>query len=505
MFLILLGTFVLLLAVHFILKDLIIYQRYGHIPGPKGLPFIGNLHQINRLQPWISISDWGKEYGPLMKVNFLGQVVIICNTFESVRDMLDTKGKDFGGRERGYRSAIITKSSGLMRMDVQDPEWRLSRRLLHSSVKAFGPGLSRIEHYAQQMSEDFVETFKKCNGEPINPLSTIYTTTLGMISLMIYGRKLDPTNSEIFHSIKTVTDLGNESFHVGKDGMQLERFPWMRFFGNHTYKIIKIAQSHVAKIEAWYRNEIVPLEDAELDDSLGKPYMKVLRDYNSKAPPEERISNKTMTGNGIHVTFAGVLTTTTTLYHLILVFLHNPNTQKKMIKEIDEVLGTRVPSLSDRNRMPYVNAVLNEIMRYGSVGPLGITHRAVVDTDILGTKIPKDSHVMPNLYLVHYDKKVFGDPEVFRPERYLDENGDSLQAEHEVWKHTIPFGMGPRICAGMMFAQFRLFLWVCILYQRFDIVADPNHPLPPCDIMNTELNGLSLMSKPYKARFISKV
>ncbi|ELT87767.1 hypothetical protein CAPTEDRAFT_135570 [Capitella teleta] len=503
MFLVLLGTCVVLLLVHFILKELRIRQKYGHIPGPKGLPFIGNVHQINRLQPWVTVSDWGKQYGPLMKINFLGQVVIICNTFDSVREMLDTKGKDFGGRERGFRSTMVTKSSGFMRMDVQNPEWRRTRRLLHSSVKAFGPGLSRIEHYAQQMSEEFVQTFKMCNGEAVDPLSTIYDTTLGMISLMIYGQKLDQ-KSEIFHSIKAITDLTNESFHVGKDGMQLDLFPWTRFFGNHTYKILKIAQDHSTKVQNWYKTKIVPLEDAELDDSLGKPYMKVIRDYNSKCSPEERVSEKNMMGSGIQASFAGVLTTTTTLYQLILTFLHYPDKQKKMMKEIDEVIGTRLPTLNDRTSMPYVNAVLNEIMRYGSVGPLGITHRAVVDSDILGTKIPKDTQIMPNLYLVHHDKEFFGDPEVFRPERYLDKNGESLPADDAVWKHTIPFGMGPRICAGMMFAQYRLFLWTCILYQRFDIVADPNHPLPPCDIKNTELNGLSLMCKPYKVKFLPK-
>ncbi|ELT95210.1 hypothetical protein CAPTEDRAFT_114925 [Capitella teleta] len=209
-------------------------------------------------------------------------------------------------------------------------------------------------------------------------------------------------------------------------------------------------------------------------------------------------------GNGAHVTFAGVLTTTTTLYQLILVVLHYPETQKKMTKEINEVIGSRMPTLDDRNRMPYTNAVITEIMRFSSVAPLGIAHRAVVDTDILGTKIPKDTYVMPNMYLVHYDKEVFGDPEIFRPERYLDKKGELLPADDEIWRHTIPFGLGPRICAGMMFAQYRLFLWVCILYQRFEIVADPEHPLPPCDIKSTELKGLTLMSKSYKAKFLPR-
>eukprot|EP00914_Ancora_sagittata_P023893 GHVO01047616.1.p1 GENE.GHVO01047616.1~~GHVO01047616.1.p1 ORF type:complete len:243 (-),score=26.59 GHVO01047616.1:88-723(-) len=209
-------------------------------------------------------------------------------------------------------------------------------------------------------------------------------------------------------------------------------------------------------------------------------------------------------GNGAHVTFAGVLTTTTTLYELILVLLHYPEKHKKMMKEIEEVIGNRVPALNDRNNMPYMNAVLTEIMRFISVGPLGITHRSVVDSDILGTKIPNDSQVMPNMYLVHYDKEIFGDPEVFRPERYLDKEGELLPADDTVWRHTIPFGMGPRVCAGMMFAQYRLFLWTCILYQRFDIQADPNHPLSSCDIQTFDLNGLTLMCKPYKAKFIAK-
>jgi cytochrome P450 len=258
------------------------------------------------------------------------------------------------------------------------------------------------------------------------------------------------------------------------------------------------------RVWRWYVDDIAPLEDAELDDKLGKPFMKVIRDHNRTCAPEDRLSERDMRANAAHVTFAGVLTTTMTLHALILQVLHHPEVKEKLRREIDEVVGNRTVSLNDRNNMPYTNAVINELQRLMPAAPIAVPRTNDEDAYIQGVRIPKGSLTVPNMYEVHYDKAIFGDPEAFRPERYLDAEGKLLPADDPVMRHSIPFGLGPRTCAGMLFAQYRIFLWTVTLYQRFDIVPDPAHPLPGATYDDCEIQGLSVMAKDYMARFLPR-
>lgn len=75
--------------------------------------------------------------------------------------------------------------------------------------------------------------------------------------------------------------------------------------------------------------------------------------------------------------------------------------QKKAQEEIDSVIGSdRLPTFADLSQLPYVNAVVTEVLRWNSVAPVGVPHRATEDGIISGYFIPKDSIVMCNLWCV---------------------------------------------------------------------------------------------------------
>jgi cytochrome P450 len=398
---------------------------------------------------------------------------------------------------------MVTDCRGVLRSNIDDPKWRQSRRLLHAAIKVFGPGLSRIEHYAQQMSDEFVQTFKASNGKSVDPLETIRNATCGMISLLTFGQKLDK-KSEVFQAIKTLTDNVNESFHVGKDGMQLDLWPWLRFFGNNSFRVLKTAANCMDNIWGWYNKEVVPVEDQEMDEALGKPFMKAIRDYNRSCPPEKQLSDADMRANAAQVLFAGVLTTSTSFYNQMLTLMHHPEVKDKMVKEIEDVIGNRSVSINDKPKLPYVTAVINEGMRCVPGGLFVIPHTAVCDSDVLGVKIYKGSPITINMHSLFYDPETYPEPEKFKPERFLDENGQLLPADHPVMRRFTPFGVGPRVCAGQLFAQYRLFLWTVTMYQRFDIVPDPAHPLPSFKVDELAFHGLTATPLPYRARFIAK-
>ncbi|KAK6169269.1 hypothetical protein SNE40_020350 [Patella caerulea] len=156
---------------------------------------------------------------------------------------------------------------------------------------------------------------------------------------------------------------------------------------------------------------------------------------------------------------------------MILYLLHNPSVQARCYKEIQDVVGSgRLPSMADRPNMPYIQAVLHEVLRIANIAITGPPH--TVDEDVIfhGYVIPKHTVVFANLDSVLADDKVWGDAGVFRPERFLDENGQLVKREE-----FIPFSIGRRVCFGESLAKMELFLFMTTLIQRFEFKpVDPD-------------------------------
>lgn len=95
----------------------------------------------------------------------------------------------------------------------------------------------------------------------------------------------------------------------------------------------------------------------------------------------------------------------------------------------------------------------------------------------------QDTIVIPGLYAYHMDKRTWGDPEVFRPERFLDDQG-KLCLKLDV---SFPFGAGKRLCAGETFARNMLFLMTTAMLQHFDYVLAPGDSLPDLSKNNSGL------------------
>ena len=110
---------------------------------------------------------------------------------------------------------------------------------------------------------------------------------------------------------------------------------------------------------------------------------------------------------------------------------------ERMQKDIDDVIGTRTPSMADKVNLPYVEAFINEIHRIVSVVPLGVPHSVTKDCKFRGYDIPNGTSIMSITTSVHFDEKTWGDPYEFRPERFLDENGQVTNTEK-----LVPFSVG---------------------------------------------------------------
>lgn len=125
------------------------------------------------------------------------------------------------------------------------------------------------------------------------------------------------------------------------------------------------------------------------------------------------------------------------------------------------------------HRLVYTQAFINELLRKYS-SPIGVPHRVLHDVTFKGVFYPKDTTVVINLGHIHTDPKLWGDPDNFRPERFLADDGKSLKKFDNFQLN--PFLIGRRQCPGETLAKDTLFLYFTNLIQKFKMVPDPQKP-----------------------------
>lgn len=126
----------------------------------------------------------------------------------------------------------------------------------------------------------------------------------------------------------------------------------------------------------------------------------------------------------------------------------HPDVQKKAHKALDAVLqGQRLPDFNDfGGHIPYVDAVVNEVLRWNPATPFAVYHVASEDDSYKGYEIPKGSIMIPNLWALLHQESVFGpDTDKFIPERFLQPDG---QLNPDILDLDIAFGFGRRACPG---------------------------------------------------------
>lgn len=104
---------------------------------------------------------------------------------------------------------------------------------------------------------------------------------------------------------------------------------------------------------------------------------------------------------------------------------------------------------------------------------------------------------MLNVQAMHYSEKQWGDPKVFRPERFLDENRKIIRAQD-----ILPFGQGKRLCLGEQLARASLFMYFSSMLQKYSIKLDPNAETKPT---MTPIPGFTLSPTEYSVLIKKRV
>jgi cytochrome P450 len=170
---------------------------------------------------------------------------------------------------------------------------------------------------------------------------------------------------------------------------------------------------------------------------------------------------------------AGHETTANALSWTFYLLARNPEAEAGLHRELDDVLGGRVPSVDDLPRLRYAENVLAESMRLFPPAWV-VGRRSLKDQELGGARLAAGSLVMSSPYLMHRDARFFPDPLRFEPDRFTPE----ARAARPKFSY-FPFGGGARACIGEPFAWMEGVLVLATIAQQWRLRLVPGHPVEP--------------------------
>ena len=172
---------------------------------------------------------------------------------------------------------------------------------------------------------------------------------------------------------------------------------------------------------------------------------------------------------------AGTDTTASTLEWAMAELVKNPDMMVKVQDEIEQAIGKGCSMVqeSDISKLPYLQAIIKETLRLHPPTVFLLPRKADADVELYGYVVPKNAQVLVNLWAIGRDPKVWKNPEVFSPERFLESNIDYKGRDFEL----LPFGAGRRICPGLTLAYRMLNLMMANFLHSYDWkLEDGMHP-----------------------------
>ncbi|XP_023247202.1 probable cytochrome P450 303a1 [Copidosoma floridanum] len=530
----------------------------GYPPGPEWLPILGSALEVARLRKETGFfpetcNILGKKYGPIIGLKIGADNIVIFNDYESMKAMIANELCD--GRPIGpvYDSRTFGKRQGLLVVDGH--LWVEQRRFILRHLRDFGFGRTdmavQLEHEAAQLVKHYdalirekatrsradfsrqTVTSRNKNGqiyqlekedrdddEPVKrrpltaqdfyikvgPDAEIEDTAkapgivvemedffgvpvLNTLWCMMAGKRYNIDDKELNHLQRILNAIFRD---VDMHGCMFNHFPFLRYVAPELSGYAKFIERHQ---ELW-KFLTVELDnhkrtfDAASPRDLMDVYLQVLQSDDL----DDTFSESQLLSICVDLFMAGSETSAKALCFGFLFLVLNQEVQRRAQREIDAVIGRdRLPSLNDRPRMPYVNAIVLESVRMFMGRTMNIPHRALKDTHVMGYRIPKDSMLLVNFNSILMGK-VWGDPEEFRPERFIDESGKIVLPDQ-----YLPFSFGKHRCMGEVLAKSNIFMITAALLQNFTFSPVPGEEPPK----NEYIDGVTASPKPYRV-FMTK-
>ncbi|CAI2350544.1 unnamed protein product [Caenorhabditis sp. 36 PRJEB53466] len=481
----------LALALLYIL-DLVYWKRRNLPPGPIPMPLVGNLHLITEeTKPGYKMFERLKEqYGPVYTFWMASLPMVTVTDWKLIKQHFIKDGGNFVGRPDFPMSIEIRKGSyGII--EASGERWIQQRRFALHVLRDFGLGKNLMEEKVLGEVTAMIERIRAAPDD-VN-MQNIFDACIGsIINSLLFGYRYDETNIDDFLELKGRMD---KHFKMAAEpiGGLVQMYPWLGNFPFFSYYKKIIADNFVGLMEMFRRQAMEKMATIDYDSDEYSDYVEAFLKERKKHENEKNFGGYEMEQLDsvcFDLWVAGMETTSNTLYWSLLYVLLNPQVRHKVYEELDRVIGNdRIITTSDRNQLNYISATLNETQRLANLLPMNVSRKTTAEVEIGGYRIPKDTVITPQISVVMYDPEIFPEPQEFRPERFLEEDGSLKKVEE-----LVPFSIGKRQCLGEGLARMELFLFFANLFNKFDISLHPSNPNPSTD----KECGVTMKAKNYR-------
>ncbi|TFK80092.1 cytochrome P450 [Polyporus arcularius HHB13444] len=431
-------------------------------PGPPGLPIVGNLFDIPRTTPWIGYRDMSKKYGSLMCLRALGRTVIVIGDARTAVDLLEKRSVTYADRPvlnvvrlTGWDWNFVFARYG--------QRWRERRRMFW---QYFRP--DAVCNYRERQRDGVQRLLSGLLASPQKLSEHLRFSLTAIVLGSIYGM-----------------EIAEEDPHIATFEKGLESIEFLI-----SSSLLEYVPAIVGRVPAWLPGTGVLRRVAEIREAVSSirntpwGYSKDAsrtgdRQHCIAHSIIERLSHAEDEVNLAHAQediakdaagtayAAAVDTQFATLQRFFVAMSLYPDVQRKAQAELEQVIGqNRMPEAEDRDRLPYVNALIKETLRWYPALPTGVARSALTDDEYNGYRIPKGATVILNAWAIMHDDKVYPDPERFSPERFLKDGAVDPEVMDPA---SLVFGIGRRICPGRYFADTTMFALIASVLHSFEI------------------------------------
>ncbi|XP_037087030.1 farnesoate epoxidase-like [Pollicipes pollicipes] len=451
-------------------------SRKNYPPGPFNIPFLGSLQQGRLINTVVhdEMKKLSDQYGNLVFLKILmDQPVLIIRGYDLVKEATHSRAFSGVGRPLTFKEHGLHRRMGLIFSDGDN--WHQMRRFSLRALRDQGFGRkTRTDNINEELAEvlgSLMVAAKEGHEVQVRGLFTLAATN-ALLQLII-GTKLQ-RGGQVEHLTELVDRNVNS---LGPACMHLELFPWLRHVAP---RLSGFQQFHddVQEMVDIFLPLIAEHAQSVVDDQPPRDLVEAFLQQQREQRPPHRFTKDNLRCLLKDLLMAGMETVNTVMEWVILILVLHPDVQARAAAEVDEVVGhDRTPAIDDMLAMPYLEAVIEETMRWMPALPI-VQHATTFGaTQLGGRHVPANCRVFIDLRSVLHDAAFWGDPECFRPERFLAPDAARLK------ERLLGFGFGLRRCIGETHARQALFLFTAGLLQRLRLQlspgqADPSRPGP---------------------------
>ncbi len=438
-------------------------RPFDSLPGPRGLPLLGNALQVKADRIHLQLETWAREFGPVYKVTLGKMPVMVVSDHKLIGAMLRDRPDGFS---RSIKFNQIWVEMGLPTgvFGADGDVWRRQRRMVMAGfdpahVKRYFPALKDVA-----LTLETRWTRAANEQTPIDLQADLMRFTVDTIAGLAFGAKVNTLESDgdllQKHLDKIFPAIFNRMFAA---------LPTWRYVPTREDRDLKVALRETmvavngfvaqARERMDRRRELVDHPENLLEAMIA-----------AADQPGSGIDDRQVAGNVLTLLLAGEDTTANTLAWLIYLLWRNPAALARATEEVRRVCGDAHDlTMEQLEELHFVQACLYESMRLKPVAPqLGF--QTLRDTVVGDVQVPEGTMILSVMRLAGVSAEHVDNPADFLPERWIEDTNPLLNAT-AAGRVCMPFGGGPRMCPGRYLAMLEMKVAMATLLGRFEIAS----------------------------------